>query len=134
MRKYIPTWADLVEFLSLCRFLAEARVAWILGTRAVNTEGWQWFGQLMLLLAVVATAASGMAMQVVVHVTADKHPVDLGVAVAAFSVLDAHPSSEDVPLFRIDGLQNARGECFAGKAAWFSAVMAVILQFHTAEL
>ncbi|KAL3258797.1 hypothetical protein MRX96_046359 [Rhipicephalus microplus] len=71
MREDIPTRADLAEFLTLCRFLAEARVAWILGTRAANTEGWQWFGQLMLLLADVATAASGKAMQVVVHVTAD---------------------------------------------------------------
>ncbi|KAL3258804.1 hypothetical protein MRX96_046366 [Rhipicephalus microplus] len=87
MREDIPTWADLAEFLSLCRFSAEARVAWILGTCAENTGGWQWFGQLMLLLGVNATSASGMAMQVVVHVTADKHPVGHGVAVAAFSVL-----------------------------------------------
>ncbi|KAL3258800.1 hypothetical protein MRX96_046362 [Rhipicephalus microplus] len=87
MREDIPTSADLAEFLSLCRFLAEARVACILSTRAANTEGWQWFGQLMLLLAVVATAASGMSMQVVVHVTADKHPVGHGVALTSFSVL-----------------------------------------------
>ncbi|KAL3258802.1 hypothetical protein MRX96_046364 [Rhipicephalus microplus] len=122
----------------------------------------------MLLLAVVATAASGMAMQVNVHVTADKHPVGHGVTVAAFSVLillarmchffglmvfrtqeeEAYTMRQAIITClciiwkRFAGYvhflnlqeKTAESECFARRAAWFSDMMDVILQFHTTEL